>query len=71
MIHVAGEMTSEGVQRCERCGAILTDYRGAMVPDGQGPLGGGWAVGAHVEVLTGNPKYSGLTDDAADCEQLQ
>ena len=31
MIHVAGPLF-DGVQRCTRCEAILTDYRGAMVP---------------------------------------
>lgn len=65
MIHVAGDYI-EGVQRCERCKVILTDHRGAMVPTGSGPLGC-WEPGAHVEVITGNPKYSGLTEEPADC----
>lgn len=32
MIHKAGPLI-DGVQRCTRCDAILTDYRGAQVPD--------------------------------------
>jgi hypothetical protein len=70
MIHVAGELDREGVQRCERCGEILTDYRNAMVPEGSPSLRG-WAIGAHIEVLTGNPRYSGVTNDDPDCERLQ
>ena len=69
MIHVADEFNDEGVQRCERCGEILTDFRNVMVPTGTPPLQG-WKVGAHVEVITGNPRYSGLTYEAADCERL-
>ncbi len=70
MIHLAGVLDADGVQRCTRCDYILTDYRGAMVPEGQEPLSG-WAVGASIEVLTGNPRYSGVTEDAPDCETLQ
>jgi len=67
MIHVAGDY-EDGVQRCDRCGVILTDHRGAMVPVGSGPLGA-WEPGAHVEVITGNPKYSGLTDEQPNCRR--
>lgn len=70
MIHVAGILDLEGVQRCERCGEILTDYRNSMVVFGS-PALQGWENGAHVEVITGNPRYSGLTDDDVDCESLQ
>lgn len=70
MIHVVDIFDLEGVQRCRRCGEILTDYRNAMVPEGSPPLSG-WEIGAHVEVITGNPRYSGITDDAPDCERLQ
>ena len=69
MIHVAGEMDG-GVQHCERCGYVLTDYRNAMVPLDQEPLVG-WAVGAHIEVVEGNPRYSGTTDAEPDCERVQ
>jgi hypothetical protein len=70
MIHLAGELSDEGVQRCARCGVILTDYRNSMVPAGTSLLSG-WPFGARVEVFTGNPKYSGLTQHQADCETLQ
>jgi len=70
MIHIAGMMDHEGVQLCTRCGYVLTDYRGAMAPEGQEPLSG-WAPGAHIEVITGNPRYSGVTDESPDCETLQ
>jgi hypothetical protein len=70
MIHVAGPMTHEGLQRCTRCGEILTDYRHAMIPDGDPPLVG-WAEDACIEVLTGNPRFSGVTTDPPDCETLQ
>jgi len=66
MIHQAGEMT-RGLQLCERCGEVLTDYRNAMVPVGTPPLRG-WAVGASIEVITGNPRYSGVTDATPDCQ---
>lgn len=49
-IHVAGPMTSL-VQRCSRCGVVLADYNGAMVPSSDlGKTLGGWAEGAHIEV---------------------
>ena len=38
--HLAGEMDRGGVQVCTRCGEIITDYRGVMVPDGTPPLRG-------------------------------
>lgn len=66
MIHVAGPLDHEGLQRCTRCGYILTDYRGAMVPIDQPPLSG-WEAGASIEVITGNPRYSGTTDAPPDC----
>lgn len=70
MVHLAGPYDPESaVQRCQRCGVLLTDHRGAMVPaDDPRPLGG-WAEGAFVEVITGNPKYSGVTSDAPDCQK--
>lgn len=45
-VHVAGVLRDE-VQRCIRCGQILSDYRGAMVPRGSRPLSG-FAVGAPI-----------------------
>lgn len=67
-VHIAGPLDESGVQTCTRCGYVLTDYRGAMVPDADRdkPLGG-WAEGAHVEVIEGFPTYKGVTDAPADC----
>jgi hypothetical protein len=70
MIHRAGPLEDDGVQRCTRCGYILTDYRGAMVEEGSGPLQG-WQEGAAVEVSHGNPTFSGVTDDPPDCSTIQ
>lgn len=70
MIHRAGELDATGVQLCTRCGEVLTDYRNAWVPEGSPPLFG-WTVGAAVEVIAGNPRYSGTTDQPPDCETLQ
>jgi len=69
MIHEAGALMTDGVQRCTRCDHILNDYRNTMVPEGTPPMRG-WAVGAFVEVLEGNPTYSGVTDQAPNCEPL-
>ena len=66
MIHVAGPMI-DWVQVCERCGEVLSDYRNSMYPEGT-PSPSGWTEGAHIEVLTWNPRYSGVTDAEPDCE---
>lgn len=68
VVHVAAVMDPSGVQVCERCGVILSDYRGAMVPeeDAGKPLTG-WATGAHVEVWEGNPRALYTTDDPPTC----
>jgi hypothetical protein len=63
-VHLAGPLI-DGVQECARCGAILTDYRGAMTPTADAILGAlGWPEGAHVEV---GPNYAATTDDQATC----
>lgn len=69
MVHLADHFDEPGVQRCRRCGYILTDYRNVMVPDGTPPLRG-WEVGAAIEVITGNPTYLGVTDASPDCRSL-
>lgn len=69
-IHQAGNMTRRGVQICDRCGVILTDYRNAMVPEGSGPLSG-WREGAFVEVFPGNPTQLAVTLEAPTCEELR
>ncbi len=68
IVHVAAPMDPTGVQVCERCGIILTDYRGTMTPeeDAHKPLGG-WATGAHVEVWEGNPRALYTVDDPPTC----
>ncbi len=66
-IHEAGVLVA-GIQLCRRCGAILSDYRGAMIPIGDPPLVG-WAIGAHVEISEGNPRSSFVTDAAPNCER--
>lgn len=68
MVHKAGPYIA-GLQRCQRCNEILADYRNAAWPEGQSAPTG-WEENAHVEVITGNPKYSGLTNDAVDCQPL-
>ena len=65
MIHIAGPLVCDQ-QLCTRCGLVLSDYRNAMWPIGQ-PAPAGWAEGAHVEVIDGNPRQFLVTDDAADC----
>jgi hypothetical protein len=67
VIHEAGSMFGH-VQVCRRCGVILSDYRNAMVPEDSPPLRG-WQPGAHIEVTTGNPKSSLVTDDPPTCEE--
>mgnify|MGYP001617314729 FL=1 len=69
MIHHAGTMTHEGVQRCVRCGEILTDYRNSQVLDGTPPMRG-WASGASVEVQRGNPSFSSVVTAAPDCRPV-
>jgi hypothetical protein len=65
-IHVAGRLEN-GLQLCERCRRILTDYRNAMIPIGSPSLVG-WAPGAHVEVDGENPRSAWVTTEAPTCE---
>jgi len=65
MVHEAGPMI-DFVQRCARCGYVLTDYRNSMVPDGSPPLRG-WTQGASVEVIEGNPRFSAVSDQYPNC----
>jgi hypothetical protein len=66
MIHVAGAMENL-VQVCTRCGYVLTDYRGAMVPEGSQPLRG-WAEGSNIEIIGHNPKGLWVVDDPPNCK---
>lgn len=45
-----------GVQKCIDCGKIITDYRNAVVPSGQGALQG--FPEGNVYMSTGNPRMS-------------
>lgn len=67
LIHKAGPLI-EGVQRCSRCGVVLTDYRNAMVPDGSPPLRG-FPVDASVEVFDGGPRGMGVTVVKPNCRK--
>ena len=69
MIHLAGPYRADGTQRCSRCNFMLTDNRNAMVPVGQGPPGA-WQEGAYVEVISGNPRYLGVTEDKPTCKAI-
>lgn len=63
-VHLADELV-DLVQRCSRCGEVLTDYRNAMVEEGSGPLRG-WNEGARVAVAGRNPRmFYTIADDAA------
>jgi hypothetical protein len=66
-IHRAGPFVNL-VQRCARCGEVLRDYRNAMYPEGQPPPSG-FAAGANIEVVRGNPTYSGVTSDPPTCDE--
>ena len=61
ILHKAGELT-EGVQRCVICGFVLSDYRGAVVPEGQ-TLPKGWSDDGFVAVR-GNTMF--MVED--ECE---
>jgi hypothetical protein len=65
MIHEAGEPDGL-VQKCKRCGYVLTDYTNSMVPESDIPFEPHWWKGA-VEVTGTNPRCSSLTDEAPDC----
>jgi hypothetical protein len=67
-IHEAGPLVN-GLQECARCGYVLTDYRHAMIPEGD-PEPCGWADGAFIEVSDGNPRYSSTTEDEPTCRRL-
>jgi hypothetical protein len=67
-IHVAGPLV-DWVQRCARCGEVLSDYRGSMVPVGDPPPIG-WAVGAYIEIEGINPIQSWVTNDSPTCEEV-
>jgi len=69
MIHRAGPLV-DGVQRCTRCGYILSDYRNAAWPEGQPPPTG-FEVGKAIDVEPGNPRWSSVTDDAPTCVEAR
>lgn len=70
VVHVAGS-PERGVQKCLRCGEVLTDNRDTMVQtapgeDDPGPLW--WGVGAFVTVA-GSVSRQGWTEDGTLCEE--
>lgn len=73
LVHVAGELGPDAVQRCTRCDAVLADYRNTMVPAGT-PSMRGWepgavgAVGNSVPVLSYLVIDRGLLMDEQPCE---
>ena len=70
VVHVAGPML-ELVQRCSRCRAILSDYRGAQSIESACPwTPKGWE--GHVAVVeTETARFTLATDDAPTCEELE
>ena len=66
VVHVAGPLTADGVQRCLRCDEVLSDYRNAMIPEDD-PHPVGWRIGAHVEVTSGWPVHYAITMAAPTC----
>lgn len=67
-IHQAGAMREDGTQPCARCGYLVSDYRNTMAPEGT-PLLRGWELGASIEVVEGNPRYSGVVTGAPTCKR--
>ena len=71
MIHQAGPLHRGTIQCCLRCGYILTDYTGAMVPEADVHEGlAGWAVGAFIDVEDlGGMTQSLVTQGPATCPE--
>lgn len=69
MIHIAGPYV-DLVQRCVRCGRVITDNNGAMYPADMPPPGA-WTEGAHLEISGRNPIFYAVVDLPADCEVVQ
>lgn len=53
-------------QHCMLCGECIIDYRGAMVPAGQGPISG-WESGEIYVSNTNNPKIY-MKQQPCECE---
>ncbi len=72
--HICGALI-DGVQRCVLCGEIISDYRGAMVEAGSGPLKG-FEEGKTIciselknpQIFT-STEYMGENDYAIECSQ--
>ena len=68
--HEVGEMIGQ-VQPCLRCGYIVSDYRGAMSPVGQGFVGGFaagpvYVIGNRTSAYPDSPNYTPCTKPAQD-----
>lgn len=66
-IHVAGPLIA-GLQCCGRCGEVLSDYRNAMVPEGD-PMPLGWKVGSHIAIERGFPTSYWVTSEDPTCSE--
>jgi hypothetical protein len=65
IVHVAGPV-DDLVQRCARCGQVLTDYRNTM---GVGNWSPSWWAEGQISVYEGNPSHfvAGREPDGVDC----
>lgn len=53
--HLVEEMDNSRVQKCILCGAVINDYRNAMIPEGQSPSKG-YSAGY---IYVGEPQQAG------------
>lgn len=67
IVHNAGRMV-DLVQRCTRCGAVICDYRNAVVPVGE-ELGSGFAEGP--VTTCGMSTMAGEAEGAVRCGVLE
>ena len=66
-IHVAGLLVAM-MQRCIRCGEVLSDYRNSMIPKGD-PVPVGWTPGVAVEIVRGFPmQYLRVEGETPTCD---
>lgn len=68
VVHIAGPVDPNNVQRCSRCGAVLIDFNGAMKIEGD-PDPRRWNTGAFVAV--GNRGGSvAIARDASEADEI-
>jgi hypothetical protein len=79
VIHIAGPLEADKIQRCARCGFVLKDFRvpGVDMPRdeqhlGQSHLGGViYEVGTHVEIGPYHQAIALHHDDVPLCEPVE